>query len=156
MRTIFLLFLFSQLGIAQKHYQKNYFDNGQLESAGWMENGQKSKFWYYYHKNGNLKAKGHYKVNKKTKFWAFYNESGQLESEGHFNRGKRINWWVYYDNKGRVTHKCQVHNNKKNGYCLMYTNGKLSSAVKYKFDKKIKEWTDLRSFKKENRLSDLR
>ena len=38
----------------------------------------------------------------------------------------------------------------------MYKNEKLVSAVKYTKGKRIKEWTDLESFKKENKLSDLR
>jgi hypothetical protein len=38
----------------------------------------------------------------------------------------------------------------------MYHNEKLSSAAKFFEGQKIKEWTDLDSFKKENKLSDLR
>jgi len=38
----------------------------------------------------------------------------------------------------------------------MYKNEKLTSAVKYSKGERIKEWTDLKSFKKENKLSDLK
>ena len=38
----------------------------------------------------------------------------------------------------------------------MYKNEKLVSASKFKAGKKIKEWTDLKSFKEENNLSDLK
>ena len=38
----------------------------------------------------------------------------------------------------------------------MYKNEALISAVKFKAGQKIKEWTDLKSFKKENKLSDLK
>jgi hypothetical protein len=38
----------------------------------------------------------------------------------------------------------------------MYKNEKLVSASKYKAGKKIKEWSTFASFKKENKLSDLK
>jgi len=38
----------------------------------------------------------------------------------------------------------------------MYKNEKLSSALKYFKGEKNKEWTDLKAFKKENKLSDLK
>ena len=47
-------------------------------------------------------------------------------------------------------------NGKKNGYCLKYKNGELIAAEKYLNGKKVKEWHDFISFKKENNLSDLR
>lgn len=151
-----LLFVVSTFSFAQKQYQKNYYKDGALKSAGWIENGKKVNYWYHYHNNGKLKAKGHYNNNKRTKFWKFYGIKGNVESEGHFNNDQRVNWWIYYDKNGNINHKCQVKDNQKNGYCLMYTNAKLTSAVKYSSGKKIKEWRDLKSFKKENNLSDLR
>lgn len=38
----------------------------------------------------------------------------------------------------------------------MYKNEKLVSAKKYKSGKQIKEWTDYKSFTKENNLYDLK
>ena len=131
MRFVILLTLLCSFAFAQKSYQKNYFTNGQLESAGWIKNGKKSGYWYYYHNNGKLKAEGHLKNDKKVK------------------------WWIFYDKNETINHKCQLKDGIKNGYCLMYQNEKLASAVKYSLGKKIKEWTDFKAFKKENRLRDL-
>ncbi len=156
MRYVILLCLVANFSFSQKHYQKNYFDNGNLESAGWIENGKKTKYWLTYYTNGKLKSEGHYKNGLRTKFWKLYTKTGTKESEGHFEKDKKIKWWIYYDKNGKVVHKCQLKNNQKNGYCLMYTNEKLTSAVKYALGKRIKEWTDFKSFKKENKLSDLR
>ena len=75
--------------------------------------------------------------------------------EGHFSDGTKHKWWLFYDDMGHVNHKCQLKNNRKNGYCVMYEMEKLVKASKYKEGKKIKEWTDFSSFKKENKLSDL-
>ena len=76
--------------------------------------------------------------------------------EGSYVNGKKSNWWLFYDSNEKVNHRCQLKNNQKNGFCLMYTNEKLTSAVKFSNGKKIKEWTDLASFKKENNLNDLK
>jgi hypothetical protein len=38
----------------------------------------------------------------------------------------------------------------------MYKNEELVSASKYLKGKKLKVWTDLKSFKKDNKLSDLK
>ena len=38
----------------------------------------------------------------------------------------------------------------------MYKNEELISASKYSKGKKLKEWTDLKSFKRDNKLSDLK
>ena len=38
----------------------------------------------------------------------------------------------------------------------MYQNEKLTAAAKFSKGKKIKEWTDLESFQKENNISDLK
>ena len=81
---------------------------------------------------------------------------GLLQKEGHYIEGEKINWWLFYDSKEQINHKCQLKNNIKSGYCLMYKNNKLTSAAKFSAGKKIKEWTDLASFKKENKLSDLK
>ena len=109
-----------------------------------------------YFNNGNLKEEGSFKDDKKIKYCYFYSQNETLEKEGHFNEGVKNNWWLFYDDKGNINHKCQLKNNQKNGYCLIYDNEKLIKASKFKEGKKIKEWTDFSSFKKENNLLDLR
>lgn len=142
--------------VPKKEYQKNYFENGQLESEGWVINDKKTSYWKFYYENGQTKSAGHYKNNLRTKYWRFYRENGTKASEGHFIEDKKCNWWLFYDDMDKINHKCQLKNNQKNGYCLMYENEKLVAAVKYSEGKKIKTWTDYRSFRKENSLKDLR
>ena len=115
-----------------KAYYKEYYQNGTLKSQGWKNRGQKTGYWFFYHKNGHL------------------------QKEGHFLNDKMTSWWIFYDINGVINHKCQLNGGKKNGYCLKYHNDKLNSASKYTYGKKIKEWYDLSSFKKENKLSDLK
>lgn len=160
----FVFFIFSlvtHLAVAEvvielkKTYSKEYYSNGNLKAEGWISNAKKEGYWKFYYRNGSLKKEGHISKNKPTKYWYFYRENGTLESEGHFSKGTKNMWWLFYDGMEKIYHKCQLKNNKKDGYCLRYTNEKLVKAEKYRAGKKIKEWTDFRSFKKENKLSDL-
>ncbi|MEX0360480.1 MAG: toxin-antitoxin system YwqK family antitoxin [Allomuricauda sp.] len=101
-------------------------------------------------------AQGHYKNNEREGYWYFHDQLGKLEMEGHFKKGEKVNWWLFYDENGKINHKCQLKNGIKNGYCLKYTDEELKSAEKYKNGKKIKEWFSFGSFRKENKLSDLK
>ena len=105
---------------------------------------------------GNVDEEASSKDENQRKYWYFYSQNETLEKEGHFNEGVKNNWWLFYDDKGNINHKCQLKNNQKNGYCLIYDNKKLIKASKFKEVKKIKEWRDFSSFKKENNLLDLR
>lgn len=99
---------------------------------------------------------GHFHNSVKNGYWYFHSQNGLLQKEGHFMNGNMASWWIFYDEHGLVNHKCQLKNGVKDGYCLLYENKKIISAEKYKGGKKIKEWFDLASFKKDNDLSDLR
>ncbi|MFK7749264.1 MAG: toxin-antitoxin system YwqK family antitoxin [Kordia sp.] len=141
---------------AQKKYKKSYFDNGQLQEEGWTKKGVKIKHWKFYYQNGALKKQGSFKNGKPAKYWYFYRANGTKESAGHFVNGKKSKWWLFFDMNGNVNHKCQLKNNQKNGYCLRYMDEELIRAEKYQNGKKIGEWTDLKSFKKENSVWDLK
>ncbi|MDD7886910.1 toxin-antitoxin system YwqK family antitoxin [Flavivirga sp. 57AJ16] len=155
--TVFSLVLFATFSVnAQTSYKKTYYDNGHIKSEGWINNDHKKiNYWTFYYPNGHVKKEGHFQQDKPVKYWYFYAENGNKKSEGHFIDGKKNNWWLFYNDMEKIDHKCQLKDNQKNGYCLMYKNEKLVSAKKYKAGKKIKEWTDYKSFKKENKLSDL-
>ncbi len=150
-----LICFFALSASAQKSYKKSYYDNGSIKSEGWIHNNKKIAYWTFYYPNGRIEKEGHFQQDKPIKYWYFYIENGNKRSEGHYINGKKNNWWLFYDDMERVNHKCQLKDNQKNGYCLMYKNEKLVAARKYIAGKKIKEWTDFKSFRKENKLSDL-
>ena len=83
--SVISLFLVS----SKKQYQKNYFENGQLSSEGWIINDKKTSYWKFYYKNGQTKSAGHYKNDLKTDYWRFYREDGSKSSEGHFIDDKK-------------------------------------------------------------------
>lgn len=133
-KGVLISFVMILLGVDEidKTYHKYYYDSGQLKSQGWKKGKVRTDYWFFYRKNGTI------------------------EKEGHYRDGKMADWWLFYDETGVLNHKCQLSGGKKNGYCLKYMDDKLTSAVKYSKGKRIKEWHDLKSFKKENKLSDLK
>ena len=139
-----------------ERYHKAYYDNGNTRSEGWIDKGRKTGYWRFYHPNGKLSEQGEYQQNQRVNYWYFYATNGQKAAEGHYQYGHKVNWWLFYDKNGRINHKCQLRNGIKNGYCLMYHDTKLTSAEKYKNGKKIKEWFSFSSFRRENKLSDLK
>ncbi len=155
MRFLIICLLYSSFTFGQKTYQKNFFDNGTIKSEGWIENNQKIDYWKFYYKNEVLQKEGHFLNDKETEFWYFYTESGTKKSEGHFRKGKKNKWWLFYDENEQINHKCQLKNNQKNGYCFHYKIKKIVKSEKYKAGEKLKEWTDFKSFRKENSLKDI-
>lgn len=139
-----------------RSYQKEYYPHGKIKAEGWLKNGLKEGYWKFYHRNGNLSEKGHYRKGLRHAYWYFYKENGKPKQEGHYSKGKMSDWWLFFNSQGTVNHKCQLSNGRKNGYCLQYENEKLTSAEKYQNGKKIKKWTSFSSFKRENKLSDLK
>ena len=95
-------------------------------------------------------------MNVREGYWYFYDNTGKLEMEGHMQSGQKVNWWLFYDENGAINHKCQLKNGIKNGYCLKYKNETLKSAEKFHNGQKVKEWYSFGSFRKENKLSDLK
>ena len=150
------LCLFISFGFMTKEYHREYHDNGMVKAEGWKLGDRKEDFWKFFYSDGTLMEQGHYKGNQRVGYWYFYTPEGQLQMEGHYEHGKMVMWWLFYDEHGKINHKCQLHHGIKNGYCLKYKNEKLTSAQKYSNGKKIKEWYDFRSFRKENKLSDLK
>lgn len=121
-----ILFFICFQSFAQKTYIKNYYPNKNLKEEGWILNDKKTDYWFYYYENGNKKEEGHYQNNQKT------------------------NWWIYYDEKQVITKKCEYKNNKLNGITIVYTKGEITKAEKYANGKKVKTWTSLDEFKKDN------
>lgn len=110
-------------------YVKNYFDSGKIKSEGWLKNNQKTDYWFYYYENGNKKEEGHYTNNKKIK------------------------WWVFYDINQEIEKKCMFENDKMNGFCIIYSKGKIIRGEKFKNGAKIKQWETVEQFKKDNPIS---
>lgn len=125
-KGLYLLLFLSVFEISeQRNYSKIHYPNGKLKSEGWIENNQKTAYWFYYFENGNKKEEGHYETNKKTK------------------------WWIFYNSKGKITQKSEFKNDKLDGLSITYIEGKISKAEKYKLGNKEKEWNNLDDYLKD-------
>ncbi|MFI8377241.1 toxin-antitoxin system YwqK family antitoxin [Leeuwenhoekiella sp. NPDC079379] len=147
-KYIFILFLIPSNQL-EKDYYKEYFENGNLKSEGWMLNSQKTDYWYYYFENGNVKGKGSYETNKKDGYWYYYTKNNKLESQGHYKNGKRVDWWVV-QKENNVVEKVKFVNDAKEGFSLLYKNGRLFKAQHYENNVLTGAWTSIATFKKDN------
>lgn len=126
-KSLFLLILFSfSPTTVEKIYFKNYFENGNLKSEGWISQNQKVDYWYYYYENGTKK------------------------SEGHFEANKKINWWLFYNQNGTIEKKVEFKNNIQEGLCLIYKNGDLVKGEQFTKGIKTKEWNSISAYKEDN------
>lgn len=63
---------------------------------------------------------------------------------------KKASWWIFYDEKQIVTKKCEYKKDKLNGISILYDQGQIIKAEKYIDGKKIKTWTSIEEYKKDN------
>ncbi|WBX76897.1 hypothetical protein PG911_01155 [Tenacibaculum ovolyticum] len=102
--SIFLFLFFISFAVfSQKKYQKEYYNNNNLKTEGWLNNDLKINYWKFYYKNGQLKKEGNYKKNLSTKYWYFYRKNGTIEKEGHFVDGKKTNGGCFITIKDMYT-----------------------------------------------------
>jgi antitoxin component YwqK of YwqJK toxin-antitoxin module len=128
-KAIYLLILFGFFqASAQRTYNKTYFNNGKIQSEGWMSQNQKVDYWFYYYENGTKKEEGHYEANKKCKWWIFYNPNKEIDKKSEFD------------------------NDQLNGFSIFYKKNKIIRAEKYFMGKKTKEWNSISEFKKDNTI----
>lgn len=67
-------------GLFQEFYQ-----NGNLASEGFYDEGLEEGAWKDYHENGNLAAEGNYSQGKETGKWRYYDENGNFEEEEDYD-----------------------------------------------------------------------
>jgi len=122
---------------------RSYYDNKQLKSTGnyYFRSGLRSGEWKLYYENGQLDQTGILENDKRQGEWNFYNKKGTLTLTKNFDtdnaNGKVI---AYYDN-GKTKFTGKYSNNKKEGFWKSYhENGKVKSMGFYKNDKLSGTW----------------
>ncbi|WGK65410.1 toxin-antitoxin system YwqK family antitoxin [Croceiramulus getboli] len=148
---LLLLSLFvTNLDAQSKIYLKDYYSSGQLKSEGWMQDELKQDYWIFYHSNGHKSAQGSYDQGEKSGYWFFYNEHEKLIKEGHYQKDQEEGWWTFYDLAAQKESRCQCRDNLKHGYCLIYEKGRLKRVDHYHKGQKIRTWSTLSAFRKDN------
>lgn len=81
-----------------------------------------------YYENGNLEMEGFINQNKNDSLWKYYYPEGQIESEGYFVNDKADGKWVWYYPSGKVRERAEYKKAKRNGKLIMYDeDGKIVS-----------------------------
>ena len=83
---------------------KLYFENGNEEINGMIENNANTGEWKYYYESGKLESEGYFVDDMPEGRWVWYYESGELKEEGSFHKGNRVAWWYQYDPDGNESY----------------------------------------------------
>ena len=57
---------------------KSFYNNGKIESQGFMRNGEPQGSWTYHFRSGVVESKGEFNAGKKVGIWEYYNNFGKL------------------------------------------------------------------------------
>lgn len=141
------LFGFAEQGLV---YHKEFYANNELKAEGWLQDGEKVKYWKFYRPDGKLKSEGHFEAGQKSKYWFFYRPNGKKVKEGSYSHNLMVEWWTLYNKDGEITEKCQYAKGIKNGFRVVYINEKPKMVEKFVDDVKVKEWRTYTGFIIEN------
>ena len=56
----------------------HYYENGQLERTGNVEDGKEEGVWEFFNENGQLERRGNYKEGEQDGVWEYFDEDGKL------------------------------------------------------------------------------
>ena len=83
---------------------KLYYENGNEEIIGRIENNANIGKWKYFYKSGKLESEGYFVEDMPEGRWVWYYEFGKIKEEGSYHKGKRVAWWYQYDPNGNESH----------------------------------------------------
>lgn len=109
---------------------KLYFDNGNEEIVGRIENNTNTGEWKYFYKSGKLESEGYFVDDMPEGRWVWYYESGKIKEEGSFNKGNRVAWWYQYDPDGNES---DSNNFNKNDSLDTGNDSLFNKVEKYQF-----------------------
>ncbi len=105
---------------------KFYFENGQVEILENYDHGIGIGNWESYYENGQLETKGSLGIDGyATGIHESYFENGQLWYKGEYAKDEAIKEWNIYFSNGNLQGKLSFNNGKPNGAFLVnFENGK--------------------------------
>ncbi len=111
-----------------EHYKKDkrtgvykyYYDNGQLENTGYLENGLKTGEWKMYYDNGKLKNTRQYTNDKYNGKYIDYYKNEQIEEKGNYNNGIKDGIWISNYENGKLREATPYKNGKIHGVRSTY------------------------------------
>ena len=85
---------------------KSYYFMGEHKSDENYIDGLDHGKWIFYFKNGNVQTQGEFNKGNKIGFWSYYFENGSIWKIHNFNSlGKKEGDWIEYDRTGNEIYK---------------------------------------------------
>lgn len=79
-----------------------FYPNGQRESEGNYERGQRSGTFAWWYVNGQQKTVGEYQNNVEQNEWTWWHENGMKQASGTFVEGRKTNEWSLWSPEGKL------------------------------------------------------
>lgn len=79
-----------------------YYENGNVETLGYIDNEKNNGEWKYYYPNGQLESVGKFNQDKPDSIWNWYYITGTLMQVGNFIDGQKDGEWKFYDDFGNL------------------------------------------------------
>lgn len=79
-----------------------YYENGNIEIKGQMDNGRNLGKWQYYYQSGEIESEGYFVNNQPEGKWIWYSLLGNIKEEGNYKQGRRVGLWKNFDDDGNV------------------------------------------------------
>ena len=95
------IFLLLSFGLIAQEKTFFYYDDGSIESNGYLMKNKKEGVWVYYHQNGKIKEKGTYKSGIKDGPWVYHTEEGKRDYYIEYIKGEKI-FQRWYNHKNNV------------------------------------------------------
>lgn len=90
-------------GKRQYTFEKEYFEDGNLNKEGAIKDGHRHGEWKGYYRDGNLKNTGYFKNGKRNDTTIAYYENGNVKYVGIFNNGEKTGIWKVFSEEGELT-----------------------------------------------------
>lgn len=121
-----------------------YYNNGQIKSAGYFENNVQTSTWKTFYYDGIIETEGELLEGKRYKQWNYYFPSGKIKEISNYNfKGELSGMLISYDEFGKKVSEADYINNKLNGrYLEFYYNGRIALEGYYNLGLKDSIWEE--------------
>lgn len=126
--------------------EKNYWDNGELESEGKLVDGKRHSLWTYYREDGSKKMTTNYANGKVHGLWTKFNESGGIEHQGQYVDGNKEGKFTIWNDDGSLSVETEYREDQLHGTRTYYwgdegkTKRKMMTYIKGQVRGQYKHW----------------
>ncbi|MEP0985226.1 hypothetical protein [Ekhidna sp.] len=121
--------------------QTFYYENGNMESQGNMEDGLEEGEWTYFYESGRPYLTGSFIKGVENSSWTWFYESGQVMRQGNYVNGLFDGEIIDYNPEGVVVTTSNYESGRLNGpYKQYFDSGDLQQDGLYVRDRQEGEW----------------